>query len=255
MNKLNLLVIALTMLPALASARTEQDFYAAKAECMSMAGSINTPQLENNRIAGFNRGFVDGANEMAAIISTNNKTETYYDCLRGKGWNPQGEDINVDDVAGGNNSTAITPVMREIKNIPELNSWYKFDSSKFQVAVDIDNQLRSKKGWQSVSMHNRFERVVDVTNAIYGDTPTSDEDCLAADLIPGSKDPEYQLAALRMFPADVVKNYNLMCARKTDQLAYSHFKEELKAKESQIAGIKSVQNIKTQGTANSVDDY
>ena len=259
MCKVHHLIIISTMLFAGSSfARTEQDFYAAKAECMSMAGSVNTPQLENSRVGAFNRGFVDGINEGSAIVAEKNKSEIYNDCLREKGWSPDGTDINTDDSTasiGGDSGAKNNPVIDEINNIPELYSWRKFDNNKFQVAVDIDNALRSKKGWQSVSLHDRFLRVVDVTNAIYGDTPKDDENCIAKDNIGSPKDAVFQLAALRMYPDDMIKNYNFMCQSSTNKNSYGHFKKEVEEKERFIANIPSVKNIGAQSSPKTVDDY
>lgn len=261
MCKVHYLIIISTMLFADSSfARSEQDFLAAKAECMSMAGNVNTPQLENSRVGAFNRGFVDGINEGSAIVAARNKSEIYSDCLRGKGWSQDGTDINIDDgPMATNGAVGSAPknaaVIEEINNIPELYSWRKFDSNKFQVAIDIDNELRSKKGWQAVSLHNRFLRVVDITNAIYGDTPSNDEKCIANDEAASVKGNSYQLAALRMYPPDMVKNYNFMCQNGSNKQSYNHFLGDVRSKENFIANIQSVKSINARPVSQTADDF
>lgn len=261
MCKTHCLIIISTLLFTGASfARSSQDFMAAKAECMSMAGNVGTPQIENNRVSAYNRGFVNGINTFNDIKASNDRSEIYNDCLRGKGWTADGTDINTSNksvvTSGGsaadNNNNV---VIDEINNIPELYSWRKFDSNKFQVAIDIDNELRSKKGWQAVSLHNRFLRVVDVTNAIYGDTPSNDEKCIANDKAASVKGNSYQLAALRMYPPDMVKNYNFMCQNGSNKQSYNHFLGDVRSKENLIANIQSVKSINARPASQTADDF
>lgn len=255
--KLQHVLLILICTSTFANARTEQDFAAAKAQCLSMSGSYNAQQFENNRVPGFNHGFVDGMNTFAVVNANQQRQEIYKNCLRGQGWGEDGSELQSNAQQPDTQSKASSPVMTEINNIPELSSWLKFDQKRFNVSIDSDNYLRSKSGWKDASLHDRFLRVVGITNAIFGDSPNDDERCLVKDIKNDINDAKYDLAAIRMYPVDIVKNYAFMCDKKTNPESLARFKSEVIKKTNVIATFPSVKAAGAQSstTNKSVDDY
>lgn len=255
--KLKHVLLILSCISAFANARTEQDFAAAKAQCLSMSGSYTAQQFENNRVPGFNHGLVDGMNTFAVVNANQQRQEIYKNCLRGQGWGADGSDFQGDAQQSDAQGKASSPVMTEINNIPELSSWLKFDQKRFNVSVDSDNYLRGKNGWKDASLHDRFMRVVDITNAIFGDNPNDDEKCLVKDIKNSTNHAKFDLAAIRMYPVDMVKNYAFMCDKKTNSESLNGFESEVVKKTNVIADFPSVKVIGEQSStvSKSVDDY
>ncbi|EAN1751238.1 hypothetical protein NEJ09_004241 [Salmonella enterica] len=255
--KLKHALLILSCISSFANARTEQDFAAAKAQCLSMSGSYTAQQFENNRVPGFNHGLVDGMNTFAVVNANQQRQEIYRDCLRGQKWGEDGSDFRGDVQQSDAPAKSSSPVMTEINNIPELSSWLKFDQKRFNVSVDSDNYLRSKSGWKGVPLHDRFMRVVDITNAIFGDNPNDDEKCLVKDIKNDTSHARFDLAAIRMYPADMVKNYAFMCDKKTNPESLNRFESEVVKKTNVIAAFPSVKVVGDQSpiSSKSVDDY
>ncbi|EKH2048490.1 hypothetical protein O4K18_001302 [Salmonella enterica] len=100
-------------------------------------------------------------------------------------------------------------------------------------------------------------RVVDITNAIFGDNPNDDEKCLVKDIKNDTSHARFDLAAIRIYPADMVKNYAFMCDKKTNPESLNRFESEVVKKTNVIAAFPSVKVVGDQSpiSSKSVDDY
>lgn len=229
--------------------KTTQDFYADRAACNSMSQGVSNPQIYSppNPSYGnnsFATGFEQGWNNMSAMNAVTASNQIFSDCMMGYGWQLQDKE----SVSQTSPQKSETPqaISDALKSVPELSSWHETGSPKFDVAVEVDELLKSNSGWQKAPLANRFRRSYEITKALYGDQANATEQCLVAVITAANgKLLAQNLASLRMFPDFIVAEKNKDCQALSSSEDYKEFLNAVERKLPEIISIygKATQKI------------
>ncbi|MEE3649492.1 MULTISPECIES: hypothetical protein [unclassified Brenneria] len=215
--------------------KTMQDFYADRATCNSMSQGVSNPQIYTPTTIGpgnFSSGFSQGWNMGSAIGAAAERDRIFSDCMMGYGWVLHDKKTMPPPPSSPPTEPEMPKAVSDaLKSVPELNSWHETGSPKFDVAVEVDELLKSNPGWQKAPMDYRFRRSYEVTKALYGDQARAAEQCLVTVVTNANgKLPAQNLAALRMFPDFIVTEKNRACQVRSSSEDYNEFLNAVEAK-------------------------
>lgn len=76
--------------------------------------------------------------------------------------------INQGDHYSQATKTSDEDVMAEIRKIPELFYWSRYDAEKFNYAISVDDELKMQPYWRNRPLGERFKKVTEMTMNHFG---------------------------------------------------------------------------------------
>lgn len=120
--------------------------------------------------AAFAGGFADGLNMGAAIGARLERDKVYHGCMVALGWatsQEEAEHMRRERVSERQQDAQL--LQETIDSVPELASWQANDTRRWDLAVEVDNELRARPDWGKVSPRLRFLEVVRRVNQMMAD--------------------------------------------------------------------------------------
>jgi predicted secreted protein len=122
---------------------------------------------------GFSSGFASGMSIGAAIRARKEREKVYHGCMVSLGWTDDQKEMEAlkatykseqQKAEKQRGTDQDIEVQMAIDSIPELSQWQKEDSSKWVLAVDIDQRIRELPEFKDMPLRQRFLKVVALVN-------------------------------------------------------------------------------------------